>query len=83
MNLETALVFIAAWLALSRTKTGWMLVLLLCGYEFSVMSLYYGIVDNSYREPFIPLIIACLLCSPAVFRWYFPKQKEAKPVCCE
>jgi hypothetical protein len=76
-------VLIASWLALSRTKTGWVLALLLCILEVYITSTAYEIVNYTTREPFIPLITACLLCSPPVFRWYFPKRLEEKFVCCE
>jgi hypothetical protein len=76
-----AIIIIAAWLALSRTKTGWALALILSLVEVYITSTAYEIVNYTTREPFIPLIIACLLCSPSVFRWYFPKREEAKPIC--
>jgi hypothetical protein len=78
-----AIVLIIAWLALSRTKTGWVLALILCVVEIYITSTAYEIVNYTTREPFIPLMIACLLCSPSVFRWYFPKRLEEKFVCCE
>jgi hypothetical protein len=76
-----AIIIIAAWLALSRTKTGWVLALILSLVEVYITSTAYEIVNYTTREPFIPLIIACLLCSPTVFRWYFPRREEEKPIC--
>ena len=71
-----AIVILAAWLALARTKLGWALALALSIYE-AVTLLYpppeLGLAQ--LREPYVPIAIACLLCTPAVFRWYFPKKE--------
>lgn len=73
---EVSLILAVAWLALARTKLGWALVLWLCIYEVVTTTTEALAYSNfSLREPFIPIIIACLLCTPAVFRWYFPKKE--------